>query len=100
TGNAVAIGGPLSLGPEAHVHGDAVAIGGPFTRDPGARIGGKVVDIPNWTFNVGGARIGRWAFRTWLPWSAGAVSGFSSFLALITTLARLLVDFALVALVL
>jgi hypothetical protein len=100
TGNAVAIGGPLTAGPHANLLGDAVAIGGPFTRDPGARIGGKIVDMSgvngfpfdprNWN------RFGRF-----LPFGAtpffGAAAGV---LALMGTLMRVFVLSVLTCIVL
>jgi hypothetical protein len=65
TGDAVAIGGNLELGPHANVLGDAVSVGGSLRRDPGARVGGKVVDVGN----VPALRFGRW------PWSRFPGSG-------------------------
>jgi hypothetical protein len=101
TGDAVAFGGSLTLGPKAYVHHDVVVFGGHLERDPSARVDGSVVDTAAFR---GGDQTGRthlaWFRRTWMPWDVGAASGFSSFLALIMSLSRILVLSALVSLVL
>jgi hypothetical protein len=100
TGNAVAIGGRLVLGPHADVNGDAVVIGGGLQRDPGARIGGKIVDMG--LFNVDFGGWGRRAFPTrglWpfgVPFFGAAVGMF----ALASTLMRIVVLSILTSIVL
>jgi hypothetical protein len=97
SGNAVAIGGSMTLGPKADVQGDAVVIGGRLNRDPGAHIGGKVVDVGAGDFDFGGFRRGGVPFgRLFVPFS-GAARGL---LALMSTLARVAVLCVLASLVL
>lgn len=89
TGNAVAIGGGLELGPGANVHGDAVSIGGSLKRDPGARIGGKVVDVGGAPFNFG-----RWnwgGFRGLAPFGWPFFGAAAGLFALMSTLMRVFV---------
>jgi hypothetical protein len=99
TGNTVAIGGGLSLGPHSEVEGDAVAIGGGLSREEGARVGGKVVDMPIANFDFGRWRwnpvFGR-GFPFVLPF-AGAAAGL---LALMGTLMRVFVLCVLASIVL
>jgi hypothetical protein len=96
TGNAVAIGGGLDLGPHANVHGDAVSVGGVFKRDPGARIGGKVVDGGNFDF---GDR--RWLrFGRFMPFGAPFFGAAAGLFALMGTLMRVFVLCALTCIVL
>ena len=45
TGDAVSIGGTLTLGPDAVVRGDAVSVGGALTRAQGARVDGDVTEV-------------------------------------------------------
>ncbi|MFH1219084.1 MAG: hypothetical protein V1694_01350 [Candidatus Eisenbacteria bacterium] len=44
-GDAVAVGGGLSVGPRGRVDGDGVAIGGGVTKEPGGVIRGQMVSI-------------------------------------------------------
>ena len=54
-GDAVAVGGGVSVGPNGRVDGDGVAIGGGVTREEGGSVGGEVVSI-----GKGGNWRGRW----------------------------------------
>jgi hypothetical protein len=56
TGDAVSIGGTLTLGPDAIVRGDAVSVGGSLNRSPGARVEGDLVEV-----GPGGRGFGRGA---------------------------------------
>ena len=42
TGDVFAMGGVVTLGPQAVIHGDLVTMGAPVTRDAGAVVGGKL----------------------------------------------------------
>ena len=96
TGNAVAIGGGLDLGPHANVHGDAVSVGGAFRRDPGARVGGKVVDGGNFDFGDW-----RWSrFGRFAPFGAPFFGAAAGLFALMGTLMRVFVLCALTCIVL
>jgi hypothetical protein len=79
TGDAVSIGGTLTLGPDAVVHGDAVAVGGGMNRAPGARIDGEVVEVGR-----GGSGFQR---RWWIPVMFG--SFWSQFGSLAATVLRI-----------
>jgi hypothetical protein len=96
TGNAVAIGGGLELGPHANVHGDAVSVGGAFKRDPGARIGGKIVDGGN--FDFGEWR--PWRFGRFMPFPAPFFGAAAGLFALMGTLMRVFVLCVLTCIVL
>jgi hypothetical protein len=96
TGNAVAIGGNLALGPRADVQGDAVVIGGMLRRNPGARIGGKIVDVGAGDFDFSGFRWRGAPFgRLFVPFSGAALG----LLALMSTIARVAVLCLLASLV-
>lgn len=43
TGDAVAFGGPIHLGPDSVVDGDVLALGGPVDREDGAEVRGEVI---------------------------------------------------------
>lgn len=45
TGDVIAVGGGLTLGPRAVVRGEVTAVGGPFKRDPQAQVYGKVSEV-------------------------------------------------------
>jgi hypothetical protein len=99
TGDAVAIGGSLDLGPHAWVHGDAVTVGGTLHRDPGARVSGKVVQVGPGSFDLGTRRFRNFPFgRSFsFPPLFGPAAGV---VALIATLARLVVLSVLASIVL
>jgi hypothetical protein len=44
-GDAVAVGGQLTVGSQGEVDGDAVAVGGGVTKEPGAKVRGETVSI-------------------------------------------------------
>jgi hypothetical protein len=97
SGNAVAVGGALILGPHADVEGDAIAIGGGVRRDPGSRIGGKIVDMGGINFDFGQLRWNRFPFgRFGWPFMGAAVG----FFALMSTVMRVLVLCVLASIVL
>lgn len=100
TGNAVAIGGRLTLGPRADVQGDAVAIGGGLTRDPGARIGGKVVETGLFNFDFGQWRWNRIPFGRLGPFGYPFFGAAAGFFALMSTVMRVLILCVLASLVL
>lgn len=79
TGDAVSIGGTLTLGPDAAVRGDVVAVGGALNRAPGARIDGEIVEVGR-----GGPGFQR---RWWFPVMFG--SFWSRFGSLAATVLRI-----------
>jgi len=93
TGDAVAIGGGLELGPHANVRGDAVSIGGAVKRDPGARVGGKVVDVGS----RAAFRFGSWPWNgspgsrrlPFGPMFLGAAAGLLAFMGTVMRVAVL-----------
>jgi hypothetical protein len=100
SGNAVAIGGGLELGPHANVLGDAVAIGGTFKRDPGARIGGKVVDVSGANFDFGQWRWNQAPFSRLRPFRMPFLGAAAGGFALMGTIMRVFVLSVLTCLVL
>ncbi len=58
TGQVVAVGGGVELGPDAKVDGGVVALGGGIKRDDAAVIGGKIVELKIFK-NLGG-------FNAWI----------------------------------
>jgi hypothetical protein len=104
SGNAVAIGGGLELGPHANVLGDAVSIGGTFKRDPGARIGGKIVDFGGADFDFGqwrwGGRWNRFPFARLRPFNLPFLGAAAGAFALMGTIMRVFVLCVLTSLVL
>lgn len=99
TGNAVSIGGSLSLGPHADVLGDAVVIGGSLKRDPGAQVGGKVVDVGGGDFDF--SRLGgRFPLGRMTPFGLPFFGAATRVFALMSTLARVAVLCVLASLVL
>ena len=99
TGNAVAIGGGLELGPHADVQGDAVSIGGALKRDPGAHIGGKVVDVGGFNVDFDPLRRGRLPSRFRFPFGFPFFGPTRGFVALMLTIARVIMLCALTSLV-
>ena len=83
-GDVVAIGGGVTLGPQAVVENDVVVIGGSLKRDPGARVGGAVKEV-GW----GMAGADRYLPPEWFGhwWQRG----FGATFALASTLTRLAV---------
>ena len=59
-GDVTSFGGPVVLGPHAHVHGDVATFGGPLARDPRAVIEGEIA-----TF--GGAESAAPGWNGWQP---------------------------------
>jgi uncharacterized RDD family membrane protein YckC len=53
TGQVVAVGGGVELGPDARVDGQVIALGGGITRAPTSSIGGEVVEV-KLLKNIGG----------------------------------------------
>lgn len=75
--DVLVVGGDLTVGPKAIIHGDVSMVGGTLTRDPAARIDGEVsvahVDWPRWS----------WSGWPWMVpgvgrfWWAGAALAFT-----------------------
>ena len=87
TGDVVAIGGSIRLGPHADIGKDVATIGSSIRRARGARVGGKVNEIGPGRIGLSGWRIRRGPFWTRFggPWA------FGSLFALMSTMARLIV---------
>ncbi|PYR26846.1 MAG: hypothetical protein DMF92_17555 [Acidobacteria bacterium] len=99
TGDAVAVGGGLELGPHADVQGDAVSIGSRLKRDPGAHIGGKVVDVGGFNVDFDPLRRGRLPSRFRFPFGFPFFGPTRGFVALMLTIARVIMLCALTSLV-
>jgi hypothetical protein len=81
------------------VQGDAVSIGGGLNRDPGAHIGGKVVDMGGFNFDFGPLRGGRRTSRFLFPFGFPFFGATMGPVALMSTLARVIMLCALTSLV-
>ena len=62
-GDLVALGGIITLGPNAVIQGDATAIGGAIERDPNARVQGNIVETDEEREGEFIGRIGRDGFQ-------------------------------------
>jgi hypothetical protein len=92
TDAVVAVGGGVTLGPDAQVRGDVTAVGGGVTRDQGSAVGGQInavqFDWPHVTVRP----VDWWPFSVHPAWGGGPWHGFR----LMGTLLRLAL-FALLA---
>jgi hypothetical protein len=80
--DVVAVGGDVTLGPQARVGRDVVVVGGRLKRDPGAQVGGDVKEVGYGIVGADRYRPPSW-FGSW--WQRG----FGSAFALASTLFRL-----------
>jgi hypothetical protein len=95
TGDVVAVGGSVRLGPRAQVGKGVVVVGGSLTRDPGARVGGEIQEVGFGEIDMSRWRLPREAGRQWWP---GLTLG--SAFSLVSTLVRVGMLCLLAALVL
>jgi hypothetical protein len=82
TGDVVAVGGSINLGPRADVHKGVVVVGGSLHRETGARVGGEIQEV-----GFGEIDMSRWrprgVARQWWPGQT-----FGSAFSLVSTLVR------------